>query len=189
MSAQAIPPEQVFFMWKLKWFKAKPDLERLFRDRPELRDEFLLRKEVADLSKMRRDTVRQAIKVGHLLADILKEAQRLEAEAKNATPANPGVSGRTSSKPKPRKPKPRKPKPPSSGRTSSKPKPRKPKPPSSGRTSSKPKPKSRPGKSSPSNNDPYRSDYFGHRPKGRPDWHGGEKCPWCNGPLGSCPCK
>ena len=79
MSAQAIPPEQVFFMWKLKWFEAKPDLKRLFRDRPELRDEFLLREEVADLSKMRRDTVRQAIKVGHLLADILKEAERLEA--------------------------------------------------------------------------------------------------------------
>ena len=79
MSARAIPPEQVFSMWKLKWFKAKPDLERLFRDRPELRDKFLLRKEVADLSKMSRKTVRQAINVGHLLADILKEAERLEA--------------------------------------------------------------------------------------------------------------
>ena len=167
MSAQTFPPEMVFFFWKLKWFKAKPDLERLFRERPELKDEFLLRREVADLSKMRREVVGPAIHVSHLLADILEEAQRLEAVAKYATPANPGASERTSSKPKPRKPK----------------------PPSSGGTSSKPKPKPRRGKSSPSNNDPYMSDYFGHRPKGRPDWHSGDRCPWCNGPLGSCPCR
>jgi len=149
MSARAIPPEQVFSMWKLKWFKAKPDLKRRFRDRPELRDKFLLRKEVADLSKMRRDTVQQAINVGHLLADILKEAERLEA----VRSANQKATATVRS------------------------------------TQKKKRKKQRPGKSSPSNNAPWRSDYFGHRPKGRPDWHGGEKCPWCNGPLGSCPCK
>jgi len=26
-------------------------------------------------------------------------------------------------------------------------------------------------------------------PKGRPDYHTGQKCPWCGGPLGSCPCR
>ena len=136
-------------MWKLKWFKAKPDLKRRFRDRPELRDKFLLRKEVADLSKMSPKTVRQAINVGHLLADILKEAERLE----EVRSANQKATATARSKQKNKRKK------------------------------------QRPGKSSPSNNDPWRSDYFGHRPKGRPDWHGGEKCPWCNGPLGSCPCK
>ena len=171
MSAQTFPPEMVFLFWKLKWFRAKPDLERLFRERPELKDEFLLRREVADLSKMRREVVGPAIHVSHLLADILEEAQRLEAAAKYATPANPGASDRTSSKPKPRKPKPRKPKPPSSGGASS-----------------KPKPKSRRKKSSPSNNDPYRSASSGHRPQARPTPMAEGKysiCPGCDGRLTS----
>ena len=49
-------------------------------------------------------------------------------------------------------------------------------------------PRQRRRDSTPSNNDPYWSASFGHRPKGRPDWHSGERCRWCNGPLGSCPC-
>jgi hypothetical protein len=43
--------------------------------------------------------------------------------------------------------------------------------------------------STPSNNDPYISADFGHRPRGRTEYHDGQECPWCHGPLGSCPCK
>ena len=165
MSAQTFPPEMVFLFWKLKWFRAKPDLERLFRERPELKDEFLLRREVADLSKMRREVVGPAIHVSHLLADILEEAQRLEATGEYSTPKTP-LSGGTSSKPKPQKPK----------------------PPSSGGASSKPIPKSRRKKSSPSNNDPYRSASSGHRPQARPTPMAEGKysiCPGCDGRLTS----
>jgi ATP-dependent exoDNAse (exonuclease V) beta subunit len=159
------PPEQVFAMWNLKWFEAKPDLRRLFRDQPELRDEFLEKKEVADLSKMSREIVRQAINVSHLLEQILEEAQRLEATGEYSTPKTP-LSGGTSSKPKPQKPK----------------------PPSSGGASSKPVPKSRRKKSSPSNNDPYRSASSGHRPQARPTPMAEGKysiCPGCDGRLTS----
>ena len=165
MSTPTIPPEQVFAMWNLKWFEAKPDLRRLFRDQPELRDEFLERKEVADLSKMSREIVRQAINVSHLLAHILEEAQRLEATGKYSTPKTPLSRG-----------------------TSSKPKPQKPKPPSSGGASSKPVPKSRRKKSSPSNNDPYRSASSGHHPRARPTPMAEGKysiCPGCGGRLTS----
>ena len=62
-------------MWKLKWFKEKPHLERRFKEVPNLKYKFLARPEVTELSKMSRGIVRRAIDVDHRLENILKAAK------------------------------------------------------------------------------------------------------------------
>ncbi len=75
MSGQKIPPEQVFSMWKLKWFQEKPHLERQFKEEPGLKAQFLAHPAVTELSKMSRGTVSRAIDVDHRLEEILKAAK------------------------------------------------------------------------------------------------------------------
>jgi hypothetical protein len=75
VSGQKIPPEQVFSMWKLKWFKEMPGLERRFTEEPGLEAQFLARPEVTELSKMSKLTVSRAIDVDHRLEVILKAAK------------------------------------------------------------------------------------------------------------------
>ena len=75
VSGQKISPEQVFSMWKLKWFQEKPHLERRFTEEPGLKAQFLARPEVTELSEMSWGTVRRAIDVDHRLEEILKAAK------------------------------------------------------------------------------------------------------------------
>mgnify|MGYP006435313595 FL=1 len=73
-----IPPEQIFAMWKLRWLKNNRDLQRRFNKEPELREKFLARSELAELSKMSRDTWRKAIETHSKLKDILMAARIID---------------------------------------------------------------------------------------------------------------
>jgi hypothetical protein len=89
VSGQRIPPEQVFAMWKLKWFQEKSHLERRFTEEPGLEAQFLARPEVTELSKMSRGTVRRAIDVDHRLEVILKAAKNPPPQPKSTSTQYP----------------------------------------------------------------------------------------------------
>lgn len=75
-----IPPEQIFAMWKLRWLKNNRDLQRRFNKEPELREKFLARPELAELSRMSRETVRMAIDRDHTVSGILTAARIIDRQ-------------------------------------------------------------------------------------------------------------
>ena len=72
-----IPPEQIFYMWRDKWFKVHPELKELFKSQPRKKDEFLAKSEVSELTEFPRPILLEAIDNYRLLAEILENAKLL----------------------------------------------------------------------------------------------------------------
>jgi|TARA_B100000315_G_scaffold113270_1_gene103869 hypothetical protein len=86
-----IPPEQIFAMWKLRWLENDRYLQRRFDKEPELSDQFLARSELAELSKMSRDTLRKAIDEHQKLDLILAAAQIIDRQPYVPDPNKPAA--------------------------------------------------------------------------------------------------